>query len=536
MNIREKLKARLPEITLLILTLSLSISLTSLTELQPTISDSIGYVVAGQGLGDGHGLTFTDAHNINVAPFFYLHAFRMVDENTVDAVFGYPPGYPILIGISIFLSRQAEAAYYIVPLLATIAIPLTYWLGWLLTESKWVGIWSALILSSTLTFWQFSTAPWSEIPSLIFLVGGIGAYIFSRQRIHSKQVVLVTSTIGGILIGYSFFIRYTNIILVMPTLIFYELYTARTQFFKKRIRWYFFVITGMFAGGVLLFNWINFGGPFNSIYNTPELGAYPWPYFSLNYAFGPSPVNGFSFYEAMAMLWDNFHILLLLVPFGWIYMKRPNAIISGGITLTTLSLYSIYAFAPKEMNARFLLPMFPFLSIAIASGGVILIEKFLNPRWFRLLFCAAIGLLFVPVVSYSQQIQLRNKANTSIVEQVKHITSQTPENSIWLSSALNDLIIVYGNRSALNYRRMLLADPDTGQFDQDRFEACLVQTIDQLLETDAPVYFILDQGWNTSRILQEYFTLSAVQFDKDIFRVSSPTDSNNRNILSKCME
>lgn len=534
MNISEKIKSRAPEIFVLLLTLLLIIGLATLTELQPTISDSIGYIVAGQSLASGWGLTFVDSYNVTSGPFFYPHAFRMIGENTAAAVFSYPPGYPVLIGIAIFLSGSNEAAHFVVPFLAAFAIPLTYWLGWLLTENKWVGVWSSLLLASTESFWRFSTAPWSEIPSLFFLLSGIGAYVYSRQKVDSKSIAIVTAVIGGGLIGYSLFIRYTNAILVIPALLLYEFYTGRFDFFKEKTRWVFYFVVGMFAIGVLLFNWISLGGPFNSIYSTPELGAYPWPYFSLSYAFGPSPIDGFSFHEVTVTLWDNFHVLLLLAPVGWLTVKRSNALLTGGIVLATVVLYSIYAFAPKDINTRFLLPMFPFLSVVMAAGGIKLSNIFIRPRWFWLFSFAIICLLYFPIISYAKEIQSRNEVNAARVNNVKQLMSQAPEESVWLSTIFNDLIIVYGNRSALNYRRMLLTNSETGEFDQDRFESCLIQTVDRLLEADVPIFFILDQGWNTSDILQENFELIKTPFSEDIVEVSDSYVNRQRSDQPEC--
>lgn len=534
MKTKRSIKENLPELSLLALIFLVSIGVIYLTELQPVIPDSLGYIVAGQNLGLGQGLNFTDVHNLHIAPFFYLHAFRMVEANSASAAFGYPPGVPLLIAIGVLLSGQANAAYYVVPFLGILVLPLTYWLGYLLSANKWVGFWSAFLLSSTYLFWQFSSSAWSEIPSSVFLVSGVACYYFSRQKLTEKRAAIVASVFGGVFIGFSFFIRYTNVILVMPTLLLYEIYAARLKILTERNRWLFFIITGLFAGGILLFNWLYLGGAFNSIYSTPALGAYPWPYFSLNYAFGASPVSGFSFTEAVLTLWNNFHILLILVPIGWIWVKKPQWLLPCGVVLTTFFLYSIYAFPPKDINARFLLPMFPFLSILIAWPVITIGQKYFDPRWYALVFFVAVFWFGRSIPLYADQLQQRNQANGKSIDYVRQLTNQVPENAVWLSTGINDLVFVYGHQSALNYRRMLITNPDTGQFDVDRYEGCLVQALDRLLESDTPVYFILDEGWNTATIIKNYFALTGVPFDQNTYEVKTPLEGLARDGLAPC--
>lgn len=524
----------LPELLLLLLAIVVGTCLIRFAELEPVVADSIGYVVAGQNLGSGQGFEFVDSHNVSAGPFFYPHAFRMLESGAAGARFGYPPGFPLLIAVAVFLSGRLSAAYFVVPILGILAILFTYWLGWLLSENKWVGVGAAWLLATTALFWQFSSAAWSEVPSLVCLVSGVACYVYSRKQMQLGKTAIITSVVAGSLIGFSFFIRYTNLILVMPTLLLYELYTARLNILTEKRRWVFFIVAGFLAVAVLLFNWINLGGPFNSIYSTPALGAYPWPYFSLDYAFGPSPVNGFSFKEAMLTLWANFYFLLLLVPVWWIWVKKPQFLLATGICLTTLFLYSIYAFAPTDINARFLLPMFPFLSLLIVVTAVQLIQTHPPSRWYKLLLAATVLWLAASTSVQVNQLQTRNQANAATVAQVQQLTRQVPANAVWLSSAFNDLVIVYGRQSALNYRRMILVNPDTEKFDMGRYEACLVQTVDKLLAVGTPVFFLQDRGWNTAEYIQNHFALTTVSFHNNVVQIVDQRDETSRDALIPC--
>ena len=82
-----------PAVTLASLLLGIGAAFILLSQSQPVISDSIGYVHAGQRLAAGHGLTFQDDHNLTAGPYFYLHSYRLVHGPSAQAFFGYPPGY-----------------------------------------------------------------------------------------------------------------------------------------------------------------------------------------------------------------------------------------------------------------------------------------------------------------------------------------------------------------------------------------------------------------------------------------------------------
>lgn len=534
--IQEKLqrKSQWVKLLLFMLLLLVGLGLLFLAERQPTVPDSIGYIVAGTNFGTGQGLRFADAHNTTTGPFFYLHAFRMVEQGATEATFGYPPGFPWLIGLAVAVTRQTAVAYYIVPALGILLLLLTYWLGMLVSQNQWVALGGAALLASTALFWQFSSAPWSEIPSAVFLVGGVGCFLQSRRSLADGKNSALFSVLAGILIGYSFLIRYTNAILVLPGLLNYELYTARLGILRETRRWLFFGVVGLFAGLVLLVNWQMLGGPFNSIYSTPSLGAYPWSYFSLSYAFGRSPVNGFSFLRGIETVWHNFYLLLILIPVGLVWHKRSYQLLLGGICLATFVLYSVYAFAPTEINARFLLPLFPFLAVLLADTAVSLIQTFVTRRYTRILILLAIVGLAASATIQVERLQARNAANAAMVARTQQLTAQVPPNSVWLSSGLNDLIFVYGKQSALNFRRMIVVDANRGMFDMTRFESCLVSAVDNLLAADTPVYYVEESGWGTAELMDTYFLLSPVSFHQNTFHIDSPSPVASRNNLPPC--
>jgi len=188
-----------PVILLSILVFGAGILFFVFADTQPVVSDSIGYIIAGQEFAKGNGFTFTDSNNLTAGSFFYPHAFRMVENNSNQAAFGYPPGYPFLIAISIFMSGKIGAAYYVVPFFSVLGLLVVYGLGVVLTENKWIGLLASLLTVGTASYWQFGTSPWSEIPSLVFIGGGVFFYVLARKKNFTQPQQNGFALIAGVL-------------------------------------------------------------------------------------------------------------------------------------------------------------------------------------------------------------------------------------------------------------------------------------------------------------------------------------------------
>ena len=505
------------------------------TTLYPTNSDSVGYIFAGQQLGSNNGPHQYDAYNQSINPYFYLHAFRNINTNTTNITYGYPPGFSFIIAIFIILFQYSNIKFYAVAILAILGTIATYKLGEIFTEEKWVGVFAIFILISTNVFWEFSTSPWSEIPSLLFITGGIWLYIKSYQSLSTQKHKYTWALLAGFVIGYSFFIRFTNLLLAMPSVFIYEICYINKNIWIEKSRWLFWSILAASVMMVLGYNWYYLGGPLHSIYSTPELGAYPWSMFSLSYAFGPSPVAGFSVPNIAETLWANFGLFLLGIIPGWYLFKQKKYLIFAiGIPMSTLFLYSIYAFPATGINSRFLLPSFPFLAIAIANFFVAIGKKYLNIslRWILGFVLILILLFNLPFTLAT--IQERNVNNENQAQFVQGLVSSSPQDSVWLSIGYNDLIIIYGERSAFNYRRILKTDPTSHNFNMEQFRGCVVESIDKLLAENVPVYFVEESGWGIDEILIEHFEFEPVNTTPVVYQIVSQKNSLHRDSLAIC--
>ncbi|MCP4421013.1 MAG: hypothetical protein GY805_30755 [Chloroflexi bacterium] len=515
----------LPFIALSILAVLLGMAFFLIAETSPNIADSIGYAYAGERLAAGHGVTYDDPNNRLTNPYFSLFAFQIKRPNDNRMFLGYPPGFPLLLAAGIILTGHTTFIHYVTPLLAIIGIVGSFYLGQLVTGNRQGGLWAALILAALPAYWQFSTAAWSEVPSMTFIVIGYGLYLLSRQEERPLSHKTVLSILAGLVISYSFFIRYANVFFI-PALGLYELATARSAFFKIGWRWIFFGLLAIALGGILLFNHMYYGGMFLTSYS-PEHGWYPQPAFSLSYALGPSFVNGYSLKAIANTLWENFSFLLLLVPVGWLWLKRPFAILVILSSIVPMALYAVYAFAAEGINGRFLIPSFPFIAIVIAQALNVIGQKLPATKWRWAFTAILILIIFWPIPQHVQALHNRKNHGAATSQKINEMVGDMPEHAVFLSYVYNDHIIYYGHRSVLNYRRIPVSDPALDRYHWEMVEPCAVQTIHELQQQGTPVYYIEDQSppfLDLLAKLQGYFTLELVKEAPNIYQVTTPIE------------
>lgn len=508
----------------------------SLAQTLPDTSDTIGYVYAGQRLASGHNLSFEDVNNQIAGPYFSLYAFQIRRPDDARMFLGFPPGFPILLATGIVLTGASAAVYYVVPLLAALGLLVTFCLGVLVSGDAWTGLWAAALVATAPDYWNFGTAPWSEVPSLVFVTAGTCLYLFSRRDVRPKRwTQVVLSVLGGIIVVYGFFIRYANTAIV-PALVIYELLTARKKIWTEWRRWPFFGTIALGLAAIPVFNQLYYGGPLLTSYS-PAHGWYPWPAFSPSYALGPSPVNGYSLVEAAKTLWHNFPWLLLTMPVGWFLLARPSAVLVAGATLGTVALYSLYAFAPTGLNSRFLLPVFPFISVMIARTITRAGVRLHHQKWRWVAGTALAGMLCLSIPGQLGQLGSRNTCNAEAVRKTHDMVASTRPDAIFLSYGYNDQIAFYDHRSVLNYRRIPPSDAEAGRYRVEVLEPCLVQTIDRILDRDIQVYYVEDTSpsfWGSLEILQRHFALKLTYEDPRIYQVIEPVDSSSRQALAEC--
>jgi hypothetical protein len=526
---------RFPGILTAALVIIIGLAFFRFVQTTPDVSDSIGYIVAAEGLVSGQGLAYEDPNNRLAEPFFFLYSFKVQRSNDTRLFFSYPPGFPLLLTLPIMLTGTTQAAHYVVPILAIMTIPFLFLLGKLLSGDVWVGFWTAALVSLAPVFMQFGTATWSDVPSMVFLVAGVCFYILSRQANRPTRQIVILSITGGLLVCFSLFIRQANLAIV-PALALFEVVDGRSAVWKDQRRLIFFLTLISGLALFFVFNHLYFGGFFTTGYS-PDHGWYPQPAFSLEYALGPSFANGYSLLGLVESLWRNFHFLLFLVPIGWILLPAAPRILVIAVTFLSLAPYAIYAFSPEGINSRFLMPAVPFLGVAIAQSMVGAGKWLPNRMWRFAGALLVLTVLLIPVPAQVEKLQERNAGTAANARRVMTITEPTAPEAVFLTYTLNDHVAYYGDRSVLNYRHIPPSDPEAGRYRTEVVEPCLVQSVTRLLAEGKPVYYINDTSpplWDSLAILERYFTLRIVQEGLEVFEISPPSMPIDLEALGPC--
>lgn len=492
-----------------ILLLLTAVTMTQLVEQEPLISDSIGYLYAAQRIAAGFGPTYDDPNNVLAGPYFSLYAFQVRRPDSALMYLGFPPGLSLMLAIPLLAEPLAGLVHWVIPATALLCLGLSGVLAWRLTRRPWAAFWAVLILAVTPELWRFGTAIWSEFPSAAMITATLALYLAAERRAFTRRAETALLTLAGLLLGYSIFVRYSNLV-VLPVFLLADALLIRKQPHKLASHWPLWLLTGLTVVLIPVFNHVYYGG-WNLTSYSPVHGWYPNPAFALHYALGPSFIDGYSLREAITTLWRNFGVFLVLAPLGWFYLGRAGAI-PGGIALMILGVHAVYAFAPTGINARFLIPIFPMIAIGAAAALVNLGDRL--PRPLRLV--VALGLLVLAVWQAPANLDAivrRNQDNARHVALMQTLTTGTPEDAVFMSYPWNDLLAVYGDRSVFTYRRVPVSDAEAQRYHIDAAVSTIVSVITTLLEQGKPVYYVAtgsDFIPGLPDTLQEHFAAEAV--------------------------
>jgi len=512
---------RLAFALMLLLVIATASLTTTYRQVYLTIPDRIGYMQAGHQLTQGQGLAFRDPHNRLNARYYTLHTFRVLREGEPNRYLDYPPGLPLLAALAEVLTRDPDAVHCVVPLMSAILVAGVCVLGTLL-GGPWMGFWAGLVLLSTSTFLQFSTSLWSEIPSAALLYVGYSLHITSATLWPGgSRKATALSLLGGLLIGGTFFVRFSNLS-VLPAIVPLALY--RTPNGERRHGRSFALGGGILVAGaaVLIFNTIYYGGPFTTAY-VPEHGWYTEPAFSLSYAFGRSFSGGHSVVAIGQALLQDFGWFLPLVLIGAATCQRRVAVLLLSLIGFLLLPYAVYAFPAEGLNGRFVLPAWPAICLLIGQGIVFLLSKLSRATWRWGVSIVFVVVLIFDLPSQLGDLAVRNRESQEVVEQIVAMAALTEPDAVIMSYRYNDLLATYGRRSVLNYRHMLPYDPVSNEYLFSEFDTRLVGEVNYLLEHGVPVYFVHDRDpalFDTEKLLEEHFRLTALEGTDMALRIS----------------
>jgi len=462
--------------------------------------DPLAYFYAGQRLAEGKGLAFCHPYNARIGPYFTLSGFNVrLEDHPACLYLNYPPGFPALLALAYILTGDARSAFYVPAVLGALGVVLTFAVGAMLFD-PYVGLVGAIILLFAPTFLQFSTSLWSDGPATTLMLGGIAA-ILAGERAQKSWWQVVAGGAGALLLGWSIFVRYANGVVLLPIAAYCGVKYGIRGLGKNHIRAFLLCSAGVILG-VLMFNKHYYGGFFTSAYS-PRHGWYEWPAFSVQYALGESPVGGRSLIGVWKTLWDNYAWLILIGVLGWAYMSTSQLALVLGDIMTFVGLYSFYAFAPVGINARFLIPVLPFIALSIGWAMKNAVPKPWQTWWQLIGIVSVIVILLIPAPGRLWKLAARNQAAVLAVENIKQLAGRTEPNAVILAYNTNDLIAFYGQRTTLFYRRIRSEDAQG-------LERQLVGVCTTLLKMGVPVYYVVDRDpplGNSLTILERHFSL-----------------------------
>jgi hypothetical protein len=469
--------------------------------------DPLAYKVAGERLAAGQGFSYCHPHNAQIGPYFTLSGFNLQVGDDACLYLNYPIGFPLLLATAQRLVGSPSAAWYVPAVSATVELLAVFAIGTALF-GRWAGLFSALVLAFTPTHLTFGTSLWSDLPGVAALTGGLAFYLWA-ERTAVAWLRWMWAVVAGALVILGLFTRYANWMMLLSWVV-YVLLSQKRAAFKSVPNWVFGIVVTVGIAGILLFNRRYYGGFLSTPYN-PKHGWYPWPAFSLRYILGESPAGGYSLLAVIRTVWGDFSWLLLLVGWGITHMRAPQRALMLASVLTFIAFYASYAFPAQGINARFLLPVFPYLSLAAGHGLWNAVPRRLFWWWRGLGIILIMIVLLIPLPGRLRSLMDRNKNTASYVQSIVQLVEDSEPEAVFLAYNANDVIAYYGQRVTLFYRRIPPFDPTNATYLWDELEPRLVEAVNILLEHGEPVYYVRDSDppfADSLSMLDRHFILS----------------------------
>ena len=379
----------------------------------------------------------------------------------------FSPGLPILMApLRVF---GADAVYLVVPLLAGLAVWLTFVVGRQL-EGPATGVVAALWLAVSPAFLESAFAPMSDVPAMTMWLAAVTA---SLRPGWMAALAAGMATSVAILVRPNLFPL--GAVIALPFLI---------RWIAPPRKWRPHGIeTAVFAASAaigplaaaMIFNQL-FGSPFQSGYGSlamnvdwanviPNLQRYPrWLIES------QTPVIAASV-AAPFLLWHRRPSNSGMSP------RSMSLLLLAGSAIVWLS-YLLYFQFDSWSYLRFLLPSYPWL-IALASAVIVTSARRLLPMWRLALAIGVASLLLSELRFDSRHSLLSSSSGEARYRTVGEDVARTmPPNALLLSAQHSGSLRYYSGRTTLRY----------DQVPADRLDAL----VRHLQERGYPVFVVLD--------------------------------------------
>ena len=297
----------------------------------------------------------------------------------------YPPGFPMVMGVFQRVAGR-EAVFYVVPLLAGVAILTTYIMG-LRVAGKTVGVAAAALLAASPSFlFQTTAAPMSDVPVTAWWALALALGLSS----HPGAALL-----SGLAASLAIVTRPNLAPLALIPFVTMTWERFRHGSGPRRIGWMAAYVAGVVPGCVAVgtLNAMWYGSPFISGYGSLS-SIYDWR----------NVVPNLVRYPVWVAQSETPLVLLACVAAPWLVTRSPHSSRIGlraplvamswvAFIIAVLVLYLPYEAFNAWWFVRFMLPAFPPLLVLTAVSVVALCEP-LSP-WLRIVVPTAIFAVMV---------------------------------------------------------------------------------------------------------------------------------------------
>ena len=432
----------------------------------------------------------------------------------------YPPGLPMVMSVFHRLGGR-EAVFFVVPLLAGLAIVATYVMG-LRLGGKAIGVAGAALLATSPAFlFQLTAAPMSDVPVTAWWALALALVLFDH---------LAAAVLAGLAVSLAILTRpnLAPLAMIPVAALLSEGLRERARLRRALTRAATYaagVIPGCVLIGMLNAAW--YGSPFKSGYGSldsiyhwqnalPNLVRYPvWtaesqtPLVVLAFA-APVLLSRVSLASRLA---NQAHVIAM----SWI-----------GFIVLVLASYLFYEAFNAWWFVRFMLPAFPAL-LLLTSVSIVALAVTLSRgrngqreggRWLRVLIPSAlIAVMMWHGIEYATQHDVFNaRSERKYPAVADYVSRRLPQNAALLSMQHSGSIRYYSGRATVRFDRIAPAQ--------------LESTLAALTEAGYRPY-ILVEPWEVPEFRKRYAGFSplssldwppvAVMRDADI-RIYDPAD------------
>jgi 4-amino-4-deoxy-L-arabinose transferase-like glycosyltransferase len=415
----------------------------------------------------------------------------------------YPPLYPALAG-ALMKVFDDPVGLLVTPICAWLAVLGTFFLfrAWL---PRWAALLAALSVATSPLVNSFALDQIAHTPSIAFLTFGF-ALLFHGPRAAGRRRTLLFFG-SGLLIGYAGGVRYTNVLLALPALLWFVLRLERTKP-AEALPWLAGAALPYLA--VAAYHWSAFGSPLRTAYSlTDEQTAFSLANF-VNHA--PLYLPAFFTHLVGPLVFLSVVGAVDLFRRDW---RRGVVFASWLVPLSVL--YMCYYFAPPKhvvSYIRFLMPLLvPCLLLALLFVERTVSSMGRRPR------VALIAALFLIQGGWGafwslRHMEVRYGNNEMNVRKLDLVREHVPAGSVvfgqrWLLDGLDydqsytlyvddllnhelarSMVTRYMRKASLQGRRFETVKEQLVDVDDDTYRRRARALIDAPLADGRPVYLV----------------------------------------------